>query len=97
MGPVPVLMIFIFQQCVWIMYRPIPCRPAKSVADGQSAYRYLHAVDGRDAEIAAALSALPNHGDAARLPKSIVTTIDAARGMHIVRPLPAWPCGDCRS
>jgi hypothetical protein len=35
--------------------------------------RYLHAVDGRDAEIAAALSALAAHGDAAKLPKSIVS------------------------
>jgi integrase len=38
-----------------------------------ASYRYLHAVDGRDAEIAAALSALAAHGDAAKLPKSIVT------------------------
>jgi integrase len=37
-----------------------------------ASYRYLHAVDGRDAEIAAALSDLAAHGDAARLPKSIV-------------------------
>jgi hypothetical protein len=35
-------------------------------------YRYLHAVDGRDKEIAAALSELAAHGDPARLPKSIV-------------------------
>jgi integrase len=34
--------------------------------------RYLHAVDGRDAEIAAALSDLAAHGDASRLPRSIV-------------------------
>jgi integrase len=34
--------------------------------------RYLHAVEGRDAEIALALSELAAHGDAARLPKSIV-------------------------
>lgn len=34
--------------------------------------RYLHAVDGRDAEIASALSALAEHGDAAKLPRSIV-------------------------
>jgi hypothetical protein len=33
---------------------------------------YLHAVDGRDAEIASALSELAAHGDAARLPRSIV-------------------------
>ena len=38
-----------------------------------ASYRYLHAVDGRDAEIATALSALAAHGDAAKLPKSIVT------------------------
>ena len=31
-----------------------------------------HAVDGRDAEIASALSDLAAHGNAARLPKSIV-------------------------
>ena len=37
-----------------------------------AAQRYLHAVDGRDAEIASALSDLAAHGDAARLPKSIV-------------------------
>jgi hypothetical protein len=34
--------------------------------------RYLHAVDGRDAEIASAVSDLAAHGNAARLPKSIV-------------------------
>jgi integrase len=39
-----------------------------------AARRYLHAVDGRDKEIAHALSALASHGDAARLPQ-IVTTI----------------------
>lgn len=37
-----------------------------------AANRYLHAVDGRDAEIASALSDLAAHGNAARLPKSIV-------------------------
>jgi integrase len=37
-----------------------------------AAQRYLHAVDGRDAEIASALSDLAAHGNAARLPKSIV-------------------------
>lgn len=37
-----------------------------------ASYRYLHAVDGRDAEIAAALSQLAEHGDAAKLPHSIV-------------------------
>jgi integrase len=37
-----------------------------------AANRYLHTVDGRDAEIASALSALAAHGDAAPLPKSIV-------------------------
>ncbi len=37
-----------------------------------AAQRYLHAVDGRDAQIASALSELAAHGDAARLPKSIV-------------------------
>jgi hypothetical protein len=36
-----------------------------------AAKRYLHAVDGRDAEIANALSELAAHGDAAKLPKSI--------------------------
>ncbi len=37
-----------------------------------AAQRYLHAVDGRDAEIASALSELAAHGNGARLPKSIV-------------------------
>jgi integrase len=41
-------------------------------ASPAAANRYLHAVDGRDAEVAAALSDLAAHGDAARLPKSIV-------------------------
>lgn len=44
-------------------------------ASPAAANRYLHTVDGRDAEIASALSALSAfaaHGDAARLPKSIV-------------------------
>jgi integrase len=36
-----------------------------------AARRYLHAVDGRDREIAKALSALAAHGDAARLPRSV--------------------------
>ena len=35
-------------------------------------YRYLHTVDGRDAEIASALSELASHGYAAKLPRSIV-------------------------
>jgi hypothetical protein len=34
--------------------------------------RYLHAVDGRDAEIASALSELAAYGDAAKLPRSIM-------------------------
>jgi hypothetical protein len=34
--------------------------------------RYLHAVEGRDEEIAAALSVLAASGDAAKLPKTIV-------------------------
>jgi integrase len=37
-----------------------------------AAYRYLHAVDGRDAEIASALSELAAHGNAAKLPKVII-------------------------
>ena len=41
-------------------------------ASPAAANRYLHAVDGRDAQIASALSELAAHGDAARLPKSIV-------------------------
>jgi integrase len=41
-------------------------------ASPAAANRYLHAVDGRDAQIAAALSELAEHGDASRLPKSIV-------------------------
>ncbi|GAA4939222.1 tyrosine-type recombinase/integrase [Actinoplanes utahensis] len=38
-----------------------------------AARRYLHAVDGRDKEIAKALSALAAHGDAARLPRTVST------------------------
>jgi len=41
-------------------------------ASPAASYRYLHAVDGRDAQIAAALSDLAEHGDASLLPKSIV-------------------------
>jgi integrase len=37
-----------------------------------AARRYMHAVDGRDREIAQALSTLAGHGDAARLPKRIM-------------------------
>lgn len=36
-----------------------------------AAQRYMHAVDGRDAEIAKALSVLADRGDATKLPKSI--------------------------
>jgi integrase len=36
-----------------------------------AANRYLHTVDGRDTQIAEALSELAEHGGAARLPKSI--------------------------
>ncbi|MEU5788304.1 excisionase family DNA-binding protein [Micromonospora purpureochromogenes] len=36
-----------------------------------AARRYLHAVDGRDREIAKALSELAAHGDVARLPRHI--------------------------
>jgi integrase len=36
-----------------------------------AATRYLHAVDGRDAEIASALSELAASGTAAKLPRSI--------------------------
>jgi integrase len=38
-----------------------------------AASRYLHAVEGRDAEIAAALSELAQGGNAARLPRSITS------------------------
>jgi integrase len=41
-------------------------------ASPAASYRYLHAVDGRDAKIAPALSDLAAHGDAAKLPRSIV-------------------------
>jgi integrase len=41
-------------------------------ASPAASYRYLHAVAGRDAEIAAALSDLAAHGDPAKLPRSIV-------------------------
>jgi integrase len=38
-----------------------------------AAQRYLHAMEGRDKEIAAALSELASHGNAARLPTTIIT------------------------
>jgi integrase len=38
-----------------------------------AAYRYMHAVDGRDAEIASALSDLAAHGNSAKLPRTIVS------------------------
>ncbi len=41
-------------------------------ASPAASYRYLHAVDGRDEEIASALSELAARGDAAKLPRSIV-------------------------
>jgi len=41
-------------------------------ASPAASYRYLHAVDSRDAEIASALSELAAHVDAAKLPRSIV-------------------------
>jgi hypothetical protein len=41
-------------------------------ASPAASYGYLHAVDGRDAEIAPALSELASHGTAAKLPRSIV-------------------------
>jgi integrase len=41
-------------------------------ASRAASYRYLHAVDGRDAEVASALSELASHGNAAKLPRSIV-------------------------
>ena len=57
-----------------------------------AANRYLHTIDGRDAEIASALSALAAHGDAARLPESIVVKHRwGARGVHAVRCWWLWP------
>ena len=41
-------------------------------ASPAASYWYLHAVDGRDGEITSALSELASHGDAAKLPRSIV-------------------------
>ena len=41
-------------------------------ASAAAANRNLHAVEGRDAEIAAALSKLATSGDASKLPRSIV-------------------------
>jgi integrase len=41
-------------------------------ASPAAANRYLHAVAGRDREVASALSDLAKHGDAAKLPRSIV-------------------------
>jgi hypothetical protein len=40
---------------------------------------YLHSVEGRDAERASALPDLAAHGDAARLPKSILNRHGYAR------------------
>jgi integrase len=37
-----------------------------------AAFRYMHAVDGRDAEIASALSEIAAHGSSAKLPRTIV-------------------------
>ena len=42
-----------------------------SHASTVAAYRYMHAVDGRDAEIAAALSKLAAEGTAAKLPRTV--------------------------
>jgi integrase len=42
-------------------------------ASTAAAYRYMHAVDGRDAEIASALSEMAAHGSSARLPRSIMS------------------------
>lgn len=42
-------------------------------ASTAAANRYLHAVEGRDGEIAEALSELARNGDATKLPRSIVT------------------------
>jgi hypothetical protein len=41
-------------------------------ASPAASYRYLHAVDGGNAEIASALSELAAYGDAAKLPQSII-------------------------
>jgi integrase len=41
-------------------------------ASSAAANRYLHAVEGRDRQIAAALSDLAAHGDASLLPRTIV-------------------------
>ena len=41
-------------------------------ASPAASYCYLHAVDGRDAEIASALSEMAANGDAAKLPKSFM-------------------------
>jgi integrase len=50
-----------------------------------AARRYLHTVEGRDAEIAKALSELARHDDAARLPRSRVAVknqAEVARSSH---------------
>jgi len=46
-----------------------------------AARRYVHAVEGRDREIAAALSRLAQHGDSARLPTPTSPSVEA-RGEH---------------
>lgn len=40
-------------------------------ASTAAAYRYMHTVDGRDAEIASALSEIAKYGSSARLPKTL--------------------------
>jgi hypothetical protein len=56
--------------------------------------QYLHTVEGRDAEIASALSELAAHGDAARRPKSIVskTLMGHARWTLVSVVLLTWEC-----
>jgi hypothetical protein len=50
----------------------LSCRGAQAPSTSSPAYWYLHAVDGRDAETASALSELAARSDAAKLPRSIV-------------------------
>ena len=47
-----------------------------------ASYRSLHAIDGQDAEIASALAALAKHGDAAKLPRSIVVKHRGRKLVH---------------
>ncbi|MDQ7809096.1 hypothetical protein Q5425_35675 [Amycolatopsis sp. A133] len=51
---------------------PADLRKRLGESSAAAALRYLHAVEGRDREVADELSKLAARGDAAKLPKSII-------------------------